>query len=436
MKMLSRQKVMGSLGGNAIETVMGFLVIMFVTRNYPQSQVGVYFLVLAIISILNNLKEGFLQNGFVKYMVEQRFSKEVLRTGFAIALLGEGIKLVAFFAITLFFDELRSFAPAFACYSLTFSTYRLLVFIHKSRLAVHQIVRGNLLLLMSALLGMLFLYWYNLRIEAVFWVLCFGHLFTIVGIRANREIVLYNLFRSYNRELLLKMARFGKYGFFKEIAGSIAHQAGLFVSVYFLTLEATSVLGLATRYTILISIPGASLAGLLYPIILKKAGNPKALKITAIDGIGKMYAMLIPLAFLLMSVAPFLIYFLHGIQYLSAIYILGFKILASVFLIPLGSGYSSLMNAINKPQEITKLMLISSGSNILLSIVLIYLLGLRGAAIAPLLAEVIGGYIMSLRLRKHFNLEVFQIAHTTRNYWNYWITKYKTLPWKRLRFQS
>ncbi|MEM6523397.1 MAG: polysaccharide biosynthesis C-terminal domain-containing protein [Bacteroidota bacterium] len=432
--MLSRKKILGALGGNIIETAIGFLVIMFITRNYSQADAGIYFIVLAVVSILNNLKEGFLQNGFVKYLVEQNFHTKVVKTGFTISLFGEALKMLLFVGIAAFYPSLQSFVIFYGFYTITFSTYRLVVSIHKSRLHMHQIVAGNLIIFFTTVTGLICLYFVELRIEWVLSVLAVANLFALLFIGANRKLVVLNAFSNWDKDTFKKITYFGKYGFLREVAGSIAHQAGVFISAYLLTLEATSILGLATRYTILISIPGASLAGMLYPTILEQSANLKKMKEVATEGMGKMYALLIPIALMIALGSPLVIYLLHGSAYLPAAGVLVFKILASVFLIPLGSGFSSLMNAINQPQKITRLMVISSLSNITLSIVLIYYFGLWGAAVSPLLTEVIGSYIIRKELSKQLDFEVLSIMSSTKNFWFYWISK--LLPWKKLKYQS
>ncbi|MBC6409734.1 MAG: polysaccharide biosynthesis C-terminal domain-containing protein [Ekhidna sp.] len=432
--MLSKKKITTALGGNIIETVLGFIVIMFVTRNYSQADTGVYFIVLAIVSILNNLKEGFLQNGFVKYLVEFDFDRGVLRTGFTVSLLCETVKILLFLLIAFIYSPVQSFILFYGLYTITFSTYRLLIFIHKSKLDMKQIVFGNFIILFATITGLAILYLFRFSVEWVFLIIGSANLMALLFIRSNRQLMAANLFRGYDKSILKNMVHFGKYGLLREMAGSVAHQAGIFISAYLLTLEATSILGLATRYTILISIPGASLAGMLYPTILKEVPNRDRLVEVARAGIGKMYALLIPVALIIIIGSPFAIYILHGVSYLPAAVILAFKMLSSVFLIPLGSGFSSLMNAINRPQETTKLMVISSVSNIILSVSLLFYFGLWGAAVAPLITEIIGSCIIRTKLKKQLNFEVFNIVSSIKNYWFYWITK--ILPWKILRYQS
>ncbi len=432
--MLTKQKILGALGGNFIETLIGFLVIMFVTRNYSQAEAGIYFIVIAIVAITNNLKEGFLQNGFVKYLVESNQDIKVERAGFILSLAGDFFKIAVFQLVSVFYVELRPFVPFFIFYAFGFSIYRWVLFIYKSKLAMKPIVQGNLLLMIVILIGLAPIYHYGLGSEWIFLISGLGYFVALILFRPNRKLVARNLTGKLSLSLLKKMSSFGKYGFFKEVSGSIAHQAAIFISAYLLTLEATSILGLASRYMVLISIPGASLAGILYPLILEKSSNLYELKDTAREGIGKMYALLIPMAIALIITAPFIIYFLHGPEYLLAAGILAFKVLATVFLLPLGSGYSSIMNAINKPKEITTLMIISSISNISLSVLLIYYFGLWGAAFAPIAAEFIGFYVMKRRLKKMIDFDVFSIAHTVKNFWIFWIKTH--LSWKKLRYQS
>lgn len=432
--MLPKKKILGSLGGNLIETAVGFLVIMFVTRNFSQADTGIYFIVLAIVSILNNLKEGFLQNGFVKYLVEQNFDARVLKTGFALSFIGEGMKVGLFLIVAISYSAIQSFLLFYSVYTLTYSTYRLVVSVHKSQLEMHQIVKGNLIIFLTTVVGLIVLYLLQFTIEWVFLVISIANLAALLFIGSNRRMILSNAFKKYDNRVFKNMVHFGKYGLLREVTGSIAHQAGVFLCAYLLTLEATAILGLATRYTILISIPGASLAGLLYPTILKHVTNRSEMVEVAKEGIAKMYALLIPIALGIMAGSPLLIYLLHGSAYLSAAGVLAFKMLASVFLIPLGSGFSSLMNAINKPEKVTRLMVISSLSNIILSLVLIHVLGLWGAAIAPLLTEIIGSCIIRKELKKQLDFDILSIAKATKHFWFYWITK--TPPWKKLNYQS
>lgn len=432
--MLPKKKIIRALGGNVIETAVGFLVVMFVTRNYTQAETGVYFIVIAIVSILNNLKEGFLQNGFVKYLVEQNFDTKVLKTGFAISFLGEGLKIILFIVIAFIYPTIQIFVLYYGFYTVSLSTYKLVASVHKSRLDMKQIVKNNVVIFLLTIGGLLGLYFLQTQIEAVFLAIAFSNTITLFVFRANREIVLSSAFRRYDKPTLNNLIFFGKYGLLREVSGSIAHQAGVFISAYLLTLEATSILGLATRYTILITIPGASLAGLLYPTILEQVNNPKKMIEVAREGISKMYALLIPIALMIIIASPFVIYVLHGSSYLMAAGILAFKILATVFLIPLGTGFSSLMNTINRPQNVTRLMVVSSLSNIILSLVLMYFFGLWGAAIAPILTEFIGCLIIRYELKEQLGFDVLNIVSSTKSFWVYW-TK-KILLWKKLGYQS
>ncbi|NQZ75622.1 MAG: polysaccharide biosynthesis C-terminal domain-containing protein [Ekhidna sp.] len=433
--MLAKKKIIASLAGNATETVLGFVVIMFATRSFAQADVGVYFIVLAIVSILNNLKEGFLQNGLVKYLVEKNFDATIYKTGFFISHIAEVAKIVAFTCIAFYYRPIEGFLVFYGLYSLTFSNYRLLVFMHKSKLEMKEILKGNLIILASSLIGLVLLYYLQLSIEWILLVIAIANVLAIVGVKSNRNLIQAYFISKYDANILKQISFFGKFGILKEVAGSIAHQAGVFISAYYLTLEATAILGLATRYTILISIPAASLAGLLYPTMLKNAGDRTLLIEVAKRGIGKMYAILIPMAVITVLASPVVIRLLHGHQYMDATFILALKIIASVFLIPLGSGFSSLMNAINKPQQITHLMFVSSLSNISIMLMLAYFFGLWGIAIAPLLAEVIGAFYIKRKLHLYLRFDPVEIAEVVLTYWREWLKKTSKLPWKKLKYQ-
>lgn len=416
---MNKQRIIQSLSGNVIEVTIGFATIMFITRNYPQDQAGIYFLIMAIVAVLNNLKEGFLQNGFVKYYVESDQDQTILQSGLLITWMWDVMNII-FFSIIAFFNEaLIPFLLFYVVQTLGYSHYRWMLFVHKSQLNLGVIFRVNVLILLGITSGLMGVYLRGLPITYCLLVAGTTYGIATFSFRQNRVLLVKAISKKPSLEMIRKLGVFGKYGLLKELAGSISHHSGVFLSAYFLTMGDTALLGLANRYAVLISIPGSSLSGLIYPILLKVGIDPEKLRQAASEGIGKMYALLIPLALGVCLASPFLIVGLHGNAYGFATIILIIRVLLTTFLLPMGTGFSSIMNVINRPGNITRLVFVTSLLNLSTMALTMPFLGIWGAMLSPLISELVGFVIMKkglLVIQLKFSDIVIQITQ----FWNYW----------------
>ncbi|MDW3195132.1 MAG: polysaccharide biosynthesis C-terminal domain-containing protein [Cytophagales bacterium] len=430
--MMSKQKIIQALSGNVIEVALGFITIMFITRNYTQEQAGIYFLIMAIVAVLNNLKEGFLQNGFVKYYVESQGDRTILQSGLLITWAWDVLNVVVFGCITFFNESLAPFLPFYLIQVVGYSHYRWTLFIHKSDLNLATIFRVNILVLVGVCSGLLMVYLWQLPIHYCLMAAGIAYGLGTFSFPENRNLLFKALWGRPSKQRLYQLCNFGKYGFLKELSGSISHQSGVFLAAYFLTMGDTALLGLANRYAVLIAIPGSSLSGLIYPILLKVGIDSGKLRAAASEGIGKMYALLIPLALMICLASPLLIIGLHGSTYAFAAIILIIRVLLTTFLLPLGTGFSSIMNVMNHPERITKLVLITSLVNLTAMIISMPYLGIWGAMLCPVLTEIVGFVIMKKGLRV-IQLHMSDIAIQVMQFWRYWFRAWVPGLWMKRR---
>lgn len=427
---MNKQRIIQALSGNVIEVGVGFATIMFITRFYSQEQAGIYFLIMAIVAVLNNLKEGFLQNGFVKYYVESGRDHAVLQSGLLITWGWDLLNILVFSIIVFFNEALTSFFWFYTIQTMGYSFYRWTLFVHKSDLNLGVIIRVNVLILCGITSGLMLVYLWELSIAHCLLIAGMVYGFSTISFPLNRALLL-NAFRSRpNLKIVQQLSAFGKYGLLKEVAGSISHQSGVFLSAYFLTMSDAALIGLANRYAVLIAIPGSSLSGLIYPILLKIGVDTQKLKAVASEGIGKMYAILIPLAIAICLASPLLIIGLHGAAYGFAAIILVARVLLTTFLLPMGTGFSSIMNVINHPENITKLVFITSLVNLTTMLVAMPVFGVWGAILCPIISEVVGFVIMKRGLLS-IQLSISDIVIQVVHYWKYWQKEWEPLvPWK------
>ncbi len=422
---MNRQRIIQSLSGNLIEVAIGFTTIMFITRNYSQEQAGIYFLIMAIVAVLNNLKEGFLQNGFVKYYVESGQDPVILQSGLFITWMWDVLNVITFSVIALLNQALLPFLLFYIVQVLGYSHYRWTLFVHKSQLNLRIIFQVNVLIFVGVASGLMVVHLWKLPITCI--LILTGMIYGAATFSFRQNRTLFN--KAISRpdpKMIRKLSVFGKYGLLKELAGSLSHHSGVFLSACFLTMGDTALLGLANRYAVLIAIPGSSLSGLIYPVLLKVGIDLEKLRLAAREGIGKMYALLIPLALGVCLASPFLIVGLHGNAYGFAAVILTLRVLLTTFLLPMGTGFSSIMNVINRPANITKLVFVTSLINLSTMIVAMPLLGILGAMLSPVITEMVGFVIMRkglLSIQLKFSDIVIQVVQ----FWNYWRKKWPSV---------
>lgn len=424
---MNKQRIIQSLSGNVIEVIIGFAMIMFITRNYSQEQAGTYFLIMAIVAVLNNLKEGFLQNGFVKYFVESKQDQAVLQSGLLITLMWDILNVFIFTAIAYLNQALFPFLLFYVVQTIGYSHYRWAVFVHKSQLNLGVIFWVNVLILVGIIAGLMVVYLWELPITWCLLVAGGTYGLATFSFKHNRILLHKAVAHKPDLVMLRKLSAFGKYGLLKELAGSISHHSGVFLSAYFLTMGDTALLGLANRYAVLITIPGSSLSGLIYPILLKVGMDPVKLKLSASEGIGKMYALLIPLALLVCFASPLLIVVLHGSAYLFASVILVIRVLLTTFLLPMGTGFSAIMNVINRPENITRLVFVTSLVNLSSMVLTMPLLGIWGAMMCPVITELVGFTIIQRRLIS-IQMRFSDIFIQVVQFWRYWRKEWSPLP--------
>jgi len=424
--MISRKKIIEVFSSNAIRVVYGMVLMVFITNHYSMEATGGYFLVLAIMTLLNDLKEGFFLSGFIKYMVEDEAnSMKVASTGLITSLVWDILNILIFFLLIIWFPSLEVFTIAYVINLVLSSFSKWIAYIHRGKMETNLQLKSNIVALVTVALGIFGVHLYNFSIENCLIILGLSNFIPSIIIKKNLQLI-SEAFRNFHFDagIFKKLSYFGKFGVLLAIAGGLSHQSGIFLSAEFLDLGATALLGLGSRYAILLVLPGNSLSSLIYPQILKCRNDREKIRSTAIFGIAKMYSILIPIGILIMLGSPLGILILHGEEYLFVSIILAFKTIVLLINLPLSSAYTSTMNTLDKPYMVTMLVVVNSVVNLILIAPMMYLWGIWGALIAPFSIEILGFIIMRNKLYKEINLQLKDIPHQVWMFWKYWMTIY------------
>lgn len=423
--MIQRKKLIESFGGNVLKMISSICYLSFITHEFSIEVTGVYFLVISVVTILGDLKEGFILNGFIKYIVEEKDNSKVISTSLGISFVWDVINISIYMLVALWFLELQDYTGSIIIYILLSSLSRWINYIHRGNLNTMVLFRSNAIAFSGILIGIAAIHFYSLGISFCFIVSGLAHFLPCLLIKQNRN-TLYKAIRHFKIDFIIlkKLLYFGKYGFLLSLAGSISHQSGVFFSAELLDLSATALIGLGGRYAMLLTIPGNSISSLIYPEILKCKKDVVKLNDRVSTGAGKMYALLTPLSIVVLVSSPFAIWLFHGVDYLFVAVIIAVRTFGFAVNLPLSTCYTSVKNTLDKPYEVTRLVVINSIINLISIGPLMYLIGLWGVLLSSLIIEVVGFIIMRAGLRSEIGLSLHQIPRIVGYYWKYWLERY------------
>lgn len=412
--LLSNKKILLSLVGNAVDIAIGFGTVMLVTRTYSEEMAGQWFLFVTIFSLLNNLRDGFIQNGLIKYsQTDDPVEKnKVYKTSLVITLIFEltlSLVITGLFRLFNWF-ELADLFFYYPCYSIPYALYRWTFVIHRSQLNVLRTNLMNASFLLVLGLGSTYIYLTHQPLSALVLLLGSGSLFAaLIGCYTlGLEGILGS---SFDPVIFRNIAHYGKHGLLRELTGTLSTRISLFITAALLSYTQTAFLGVSQRYLTLLLIPNSAFQALLYPVLVKVScqNDPKELKTVFEHQISKLLAAMLFFAAIISFVSPWLIHVLHGPDYQPAVGLLIIAIWTLAIFSPFGSAFGSIINTIGKPQINSTIVLVNSMINIALSFLLISSIGLYGAVLAPLCTEVFGFLWARKIVAKHTHISYASI---------------------------
>ncbi|MEM6845425.1 MAG: polysaccharide biosynthesis C-terminal domain-containing protein [Bacteroidota bacterium] len=428
--MINQKKIIWSLFGNGVDIAIGFGTVMLITRLYSEETAGQWFVFVAIFSLLTNLREGFIQNGLVKYSVgtEDTVRNRVYKTNFLVNLLAEltiSAFVVGFFQIFRWY-QLDTLFLYYPLYSLPYSVYRWIFVVHRSQLRVEKSTLMNVIFLVILSSGAWLMYTQQYTILAMIFTL--GTASLGAAITGFFSLDARSVFRSsFDRQIFQQLVHYGKHGILRELTGTISTRINIFLTAGLLSYTQTAYLGVAQRYVMLLLVPNTAFQALLYPVLVKIANskNRPLLKEEFENQVSKLLGLMIVVALGIIVASPVIIEVLHGPSYQSAVGLLIISLFTVALFSPFGSAFGSVVNALEKPNINSKIVMVNSAINISLSYLLIRTIGLYGAVLAPFITELFGFIWTGIIIRKNANISYKSCFERIPHHYGYWIKKFK-----------
>lgn len=428
--MITQKKIIWSLAGNTVDITIGFGTVMLITRLYSEQIAGQWFIFVAIFSLLTNLREGFVQNGLVKYSVgnSDDIRDLVYKTNLVSNLLFELVisaLVLILFQIFKWYD-LQTLFIYYPLYSIPYSIYRWIFIVHRSQLRVEKSTFMNAIFLVVLGTGAAFMFSYQLDLHYM--------IFTLAGASFSAAIAGLLSFdfkgiigKPFDWQMFKLLLHYGKHGILRELTGTVSTRINIFLTAGMLSYTQTAYLGVAQRYVMLLLIPNNAFQAILYPVLVKIATNPEKnlLKEEFENQVSKLLGMMLIVAIIIIFASPLIIDTLHGSNYHPAIGLLIISLLTVAFFTPFGSAFGSIVNALEKPNINSKIVIVNSIINISLSYFLILQIGLYGAVIAPFLTELFGFIWTGKIIKKSADINYLACFERIPFHYAHWIRKFK-----------
>lgn len=408
-----------SVGSALAGQGFGLLTFIVLAKLLTVSEMGVWAIWVSLLTIADMPRQGFTQNGLVKYTASEpaawsKWLSAALLLNTAAALLLGLLLTVALYssAILLNMAQLKAIAP----YAMPFV---LLQSISRFGEAAQVALRDFRVMFFANLLNaglqfclVAFLLWTNthptfpelMGVQAL--GLFVGSIFTYwVGKK-------HFSFAPIERSRVQLLFHFGKFVAGTNFMSILFQRLDTLLVGTFLTPAMVGIYNAATRLNSLLDLPLNSLSLAQFPLLAKAHAQSEPMQMVARKCALQLAMVQVPASILLIAVAPQAILLLVGEKYLDAAPLLQLLALSGLVK-PWGRTFGMTLDAMGKPGINFGMLLFSIAINIVLLLVFVPWMGAMGAALAMGLGVLASTGAGQLLMRHYFQkIQHGQNAHS------------------------
>ncbi|MCC5935924.1 MAG: oligosaccharide flippase family protein [Lunatimonas sp.] len=379
-----------------IDFVLGFVGFMLLVRILSPNDFGVWVLLITITAIVDMARNGFLQNGLIKFLVNQDATNRAKIQGAALWL--NALLTGIFIALLwIFADRAESLfnAPGLAEILKIFTAILPVLVLHTHNLVLMQATYdfkayffAGVSKSLPLFLFILYFFWNPdaLTLSRLAWIqnltFAMATLMSAYQVKAHFRVIW-----GWHREWAIQIFHFGKYVFGTNLISMLTNSLDKFLLGALLSPVQVALANTAGRVMNMVEIPVNSIASISYPKASEAYDKGKIKEVAAIyeKTLGMMLSITLPFWVINLLFAEYIILFIAGEEYLDAAPFL--RIVALIALIkPLDRQAGVFLDAIGKPFFNMIMVFGTFVYGAALSYVFIQRFGLMGAAYGLVLA--------------------------------------------------
>jgi len=400
-------------------TFVGLIAFIILVRILPKSSFGEWILYLSIITVVEVIRDGFLINPLIKFVVEKSsLDKEevprVLTSSFVLNLIFSAFTFILILFLRSPTAELLN--SEIIGTLLLIGGVKLMItlpgsFSHALQQANFEfkwvfwadVVNRTLFIIILMIIfvrgidfGLMQLAWLDLGIYLIS---------GIIGLVGARRLL--NFSKVLSKQMLRQIFRFAKYTLATNVGSMFFRNVDSWMLSSILSPAAVAIYTPAIRVSNFVDVPFQSLNSILFPKIVQAFHE---------DGIGKVklyyersvsvtLSLLIPVNLLLWIFAEYVIIIVAGTDYLESVPILKITLLTSL-IVPFVKQFGVVMDSIKRPQTNTKFMIFLVAMNVGFNYYFINNYGIIGAAYGTLCGISSGFIVSSIYLNRRMGVSI------------------------------
>lgn len=420
-----------SLYGQASFLMANFALFLLLIKSVDVASFGTWALYITLVSIVDGLRQGLLQNGLTRALIQQPKAQGslvssglLINYGF-IAIISLLLVLVAY----LFNDDssaLITLLPHAGKSLFGLGTLQFLNILYFSREQFKNYFISNLLYLIVFISGLILLHFYG--------QLTFTTAINLQCVAVLPSAVYYLIQNPLQKTLptlaqIKELLDFGKYIAGTNLLSMLFHKADILMLAFFTDPVAVAMFHFATKIVGYAELPLNALSQVIYPKLASSYHQHGVthLKQTYVSSIVNLLLMAIPVIIGVIMFRSTIISLLSTDIYSSVSPLIVILCLAGIFK-PFGRVFGLTLDAMGKPQINLQMLSLSLIVNIVMNLILIPSYGVLGAAIATCSSIIITVVWGQYRIRRYMDLSPMDILKELLKT----TAKYRTLNLKTL----
>lgn len=397
-----------SLYGQVAFLLANFSLFLILIKELDSASFGIWALYVTIVSIADSLRQGLLQNGLTRALVNKKEDeKGLIASGLTINY-SYILLISSILAITSAFSDsdglsLFHLLPHAIKTLLGLGTLQFLNILYWSRNKFKKYFISNLLYLTSFGIGLLMLQiWDQLGFVSVINLQCIAVIPSVAYYLMKHHIA----FVLPSGSQLISLLSFGKYIAGTNLLSMLFHKADVLMLAFFTDPVAVALFHFATKIVGYAELPLNSLSQVIYPrLAVSYHENDTAhLKDTYISSIIQLLLLATPIIVGVIMFRNQIILILSTDSYTSAAPLIIILCITGLFK-PFGRVFGLTLDAIGKPQVNFQMLCISLLINLSMNLILIPPYGVSGAAIATCISIIITVIWGQIRIKKYIDLD-------------------------------
>ncbi len=403
------QNSLFSLGGQGCFLMANFLLMIILINNFSKEEFGVWALYITLISIADSIRQGLIQNGLVKFIIENpNHTRKWIGSGLFLNLITIGsVASILYFIGPVLGNLWHSKDLPELLSQAVFSLLGLGIFqFINSLLVAKEDYKGyllsNILYALTFTSGVLLAKQLShlnldqiirLQLLACIPVLIFSLIAKVLSLGVPSWMFMKRLFQ------------FGRYNAGTNLMSLAFAKSDIFLIGFFLNPNSVAVYHLATKIINYTDLPLNAFSQVIYPRIAKAFHQHGYYKVSREYGkhILTLSLVMMPTALFIFLFKEIIINNLSSVTYNESIMIVGILLLPSLIK-PWGRVFGLTLDAIGMPEVNFQMLTLSVLFNVIMNLILIPQFGLEGAAWATSMSTILTVVIGQLRIADILNI--------------------------------